>query len=518
MHRRRHSGCVMTKAEPNREDVYEQDNDDKDRASWSRVLTRPEKEAHPLSNYWKALVPIAVGAALLLLPIPEGLKPNAWYYFALFVAVIIALILEPIPAAAVGLIGVTAATVSLLVAPKPADAIKWALSGFQDGTVWLIFVAFMFALGYEKTGLGRRVALNLVKWLGKKTLGLGYAVALADLVLAPFTPSNTARSGGTIFPVIKNIPPLYGSEPGPTARKIGSYLMWTAFATTCLTSSMFLTGLAPNLLALSLVKTTAKIDISWTEWFMGMAPVGVLLFVFLPWIVYKIYPPELKSSPDVPIWAGEELKKMGGIKFKEISMALLALLALGLWIFGGDFINATTVALLVLSLMVMTRIVEWDDVLAHKQAWNVLVWFATLVTMADGLNKVGFLKWFAGGSASALSGYSVMTIVIALTVVYFVVHYMFASLTAHTTALLPVLLTAAIAVPEMPVKLISLLFCYTLGLMGIISPYATGPGPIYYGSGYVSRKDFWRLGLIFGAIYLAAILLIGVPYLRFYLG
>jgi L-tartrate/succinate antiporter len=68
------------------------------------------------------------------------------------------------------------------------------------------------------------------------------------------------------------------------------------------------------------------------------------------------------------------------------------------------------------------------------------------------------------------------------------------------------------------VKLISLLFCYTLGLMGIISPYATGPGPIYYGSGYVSRKDFWILGLIFGAIYLGVLLVIGVPYLRFYLG
>ena len=481
------------------------------------ALARPEKETRPLSNYWKALVPILAGVALLFVPIPEGLTANAWYYFALFVAVVIALILEPIPAAAVGLIGVTAAAVSLLVMPKPADAIKWALSGFQDGTVWLIFVAFMFALGYEKTGLGRRVALNLVKWLGKKTLGLGYAVALADLALAPFTPSNTARSGGTIFPVIKNIPPLYGSEPGPTSRKIGSYIMWTAFATTCLTSAMFLTGLAPNLLALSLVKTTAKIDISWTEWFMGIMPVGVLLFVLLPLIVYKIYPPELKSSPEVPIWAAEELKKMGRITLKEVSMAVLALLALGLWIFGGELINATTVALLVLSLMVMTGIVEWNDVLAHKQAWNVLVWFATLVTMADGLNKVGFLKWFAGGAAGAMSGYSVMTIVVLLTVVYFVVHYMFASLTAHTTALLPVLLTAAIAVPGMPVKLISLLFCYTLGLMGIISPYATGPGPIYYGSGYVSRKEFWTLGLIFGAIYLAVLLLVGVPYLRYYL-
>ena len=481
-------------------------------------LAHREKEVRPMGNYWKAIVPIAAGVVLLLLPVPEGLKPNAWYYFALFVAVIIALILEPISAAAVGLIGVTAATVALLVTPKSADSLKWALSGFQDGTVWLIFVAYMFALGYEKTGLGRRLALNLVKWLGKKTLGLGYAIALVDLVLAPFTPSNTARSGGTIFPVIKSIPPLYGSEPGPTARRIGSYIMWTAFATTCVTSSMFLTGLAPNLLALSLVKTTAKIDISWTEWFMGMAPVGLLLFVCLPWLVYKIYPPELKSSPDVPIWAGEELKRMGRISIKEIAMALLALLALGLWIFGADFVNATTVALLVLSLMIITRIVEWDDVLAHKQAWNVLIWFATLVTMADGLNKVGFLKWFAGGAAGALTGYSVMTIMVALTVVYFVVHYMFASLTAYTTALLPVLLTAAIAVPEMPVKLISLLFCYTLGLMGIISPYATGPGPIYYGSGYVSRKDFWMLGLIFGAIYLAAMLLIGVPYLRLYLG
>lgn len=475
------------------------------------------KATHPMNGYWKALAPIVVGVALLLMPVPEGLKPNAWYYFALFVAVIIALILEPIPAAAVGLIGVTAAAVSLLVVPKPADAIKWALSGFQDGTVWLIFVAFMFALGYERTGLGRRVALNLVKWLGKKTLGLGYAVALADLALAPFTPSNTARSGGTIFPVIKNIPPLYGSEPGPTARKIGAYIMWTAFATTCLTSSLFLTGLAPNLLALSLVKQTAKIDISWTEWFMGMLPVGLLLFLVLPLIVYKIYPPEVKSSPDVPVWAADELKKMGGISVREIGMALLALLALGLWIFGGELINATTVALLVLCLMVIGRIVEWDDVLSNKQAWNVLVWFATLVTMADGLNKVGFLKWFAGGAAAALGGYSVMTIVIALTVVYFVVHYMFASLTAHTTALLPVLLTAAIAVPEMPVKLISLLFCYTLGLMGIISPYATGPGPIYYGSGYISRKEFWTLGLVFGAIYLGVLLLVGVPYLRYYL-
>jgi len=146
-----------------------------------------------------------------------------------------------------------------------AESIKWALSGFADPTVWLIFAAFMFALGYEKTGLGKRIALTLIKRMGRRSLGLGYAVALADLALAPFMPSNTARSGGTIFPIIKNIPPLYGSTPENNPRGLGAYLMWTALATTCVTSSMFLTALAPNLLAQSLVEKTAKIGLTWND-------------------------------------------------------------------------------------------------------------------------------------------------------------------------------------------------------------------------------------------------------------
>ena len=179
--------------------------------------------------------------------------------------------LEPLPGGAIGLIGVTVvAVLSPYVLFSPAElakpgfkaynaAVTWALSGFSNTTVWLIFGAFMFALGYEKTGLGRRIALLLVKKMGRRTLTLGYAVAVADTILAPFTPSNTARSGGTIYPVIRNLPALYDSKPNdPSARRIGSYLMWVAIATTCVTSSMFLTGLAPNLLAIELVNKTAE--------------------------------------------------------------------------------------------------------------------------------------------------------------------------------------------------------------------------------------------------------------------
>lgn len=475
------------------------------------------------STWSKLAIVVAVGVVLALLPVPAGLEPSAWNYFALFVAVVVGLILEPIPAAAVGLVGVVLAallglpfTAKQLADPAfklPAEAIKWVLSGFSNTTVWLIFGAFMFALGYEKTGLGKRIALLLVKLLGKRTLGLGYAVTLADLILAPFTPSNTARSGGTIFPIIRNIPGLYGSEPGETSRKIGSYLMWTALAATCITSSMFLTSLAPNLLAVELVKKTANLEISWTQWFIGFLPVGVLLIALLPLIVYKLYPPEIKSGTEVPAWAAQELKKMSGLSRNEIIMGVLVVLALALWIFGGSFIDATLVALVVISLMVITSIVQWNDIVGNKAAWNVLVWFATLVTLAGGLSSVGFIKWFAASAAGALTGMSVTVVMILLVVLFFVVHYLFASVTAHVTAILPVFLAAGMAIPGMPVNIYALLLCFSLGIMGILTPYATGPSPVYFGSGYVSRKHFWTLGVIFGVIFLIALLVLGTPWL-----
>jgi L-tartrate/succinate antiporter len=466
-------------------------------------------------RYWKFIVPLLIGVGIYLIPVPRGLQPNAWHYFALFSAVIVALILEPIPAAAVGFVGVTLAGVLLLVTPKPADALKWMLSGFTNSTVWLIFIAFMFAKGYEKTGLGRRIALLLVRALGNNTLGLGYAVAMADLVLAPFTPSNTARSGGTIFPIIKNIPPLYDSYPGETSRKIGSYLMWTALATTCITSSMFLTALAPNLLALELVRKTASVNISWAEWAIGFLPVGLFLFAVTPYLVYKIYPPEVKVSHECATWAADELLKIGRITGKEVTMAILGVVALTLWIFGGGWFNldATVVALMVFCAMILTGVISWDDVTGNKEAWNVLAWFATLVALADGLRLVKFLDWFALLTAGALKGIPVLMAVLFFVAIFFVVHYMFASITAHTAALLPVFLAAAMGVPGMPIKLLALMFCYSLGIMGIITPFATGPSPIYYGSGYVPGKDFWRLGLIFGAINLAALLIIGYLYI-----
>jgi anion transporter len=239
---------------------------------------------------WRAGVPLLLALVVDVLPVPDGLNPAAWHYAAIFVAVIAALVTEPLPGPAVGLLGVTVASALLLVEPAPLDSVRWALSGFADSTVWLMFAAFMFALGYQNTGLGRRIALLLVYYLGGRTLGLGYAIALTDLALAPFVPSNTARSGGIVYPIIESIPGLYGSAPGETADRMGAYVMWTAFATTCITSSMFITALAPNLLAVAFMKRIAGIDVTWVGWFVGFLPAGLLLFAAQPLLIYRLCP------------------------------------------------------------------------------------------------------------------------------------------------------------------------------------------------------------------------------------
>lgn len=479
-------------------------------------------------SQWIAFLPIVVTLFIALFPSPSGLEQHAWYFFAIFAGTIVALVVESFPFAAIGLMGATVVTVFApwvlfsaqeLANPKfkaPEQAIKWMLTGWSSTTVWLVFAAFTFALGYEKSGLGRRIALVLVKLMGRRTLLLGYAVMLSDALIAPFTSSNTARSGGIIFPIVRNLPPLYDSKPNdPSSRKIGGYVMWVAFATTGVTSSMFLTALAPNLLCVEIIKKITKVEISWIDWFLAAAPFGIVMLLVLPLLIYWIYPPEIKEGEAVPKWAASELEKIGKISRNEIMLACIVFTAILFWIFGAAIINATTVALVAVSLMIITKIIKWDDIAGNKTAWNTIILLAFLVSLAEGLSRTGFIHWFDQGVAVYMQDFSPIVAMYLLVAIYFFSHYMFASTTPHATAMMPVMLAVGMSVPGMPIKEFALLLAMTHGIMGVITPYATGPAPLYYGAGYIAGKDFWKLGFIFGTIFITALLGISAPIMLF---
>lgn len=466
-----------------------------------------------MSHTFKCVLPVIIGLVVyglqFVVGLPDGVTSNQWLYFSIFLGTIVALVLEPIPAALIGLIGIVVA-VLCKVGPKgsgvldakvsSAAAIKWGLEGFSNSTIWLIFAAFMIGIGYSKSGLGRRIALVLVSKLGKTSLGLGYAVTIAEGILSPFIPSNSARSGGTIYPIVSSIPPMFNSHPNdPSAKKIGSYLCWVALASTCVTSSMFLTALAPNLLAIEVAAKSGVLIPTWGGWFISAAPAMMLLFLLNPYIAYKLYSPEVKKADDVAKWANNELGKLGGITKKEIAMGLISIGGLVFWI-GSKFfgIHSTTTAILMIIAMIFSGILKWDDILSNKPAWSTLVWFSTLVTLAGGLGNVGFLAYLSKTLGVMLSGFSPIVAVLGLVAVFYFIHYFFASGTAHVAALLSVFIAIASGIPGFDASVVTLLMLLSLGIMGIITPYGTGPSPLWFASGYIPSADFWRLGAIFG--------------------
>ncbi len=461
------------------------------------AITASGQERSTGSRVARGIIVIAVGLLIWYSPVPAGVKPQAWHLLAIFIATIFGLILTPLPMGGVVIIGVMMTSLTGILRIVPA------LSGFANNTVWLIVAAFLVARGFISTGLGRRIAFLFIRAFGRKTLGLAYSIVASELVLSPATPSNTARAGGVIYPIVRALSSTFGSEPGDTARKIGAFLMTMEFQATVITSAMFMTAMAPNPLIAELAKKTANVSISWGTWALAASVPGILSLIFVPLLLYKLIPPEIKATPEATEMAHRELERMGPMKRVEKIMLFVFILILVLWATAEwNKIDATVVALLGVGILLVTGVIRWDDVLAEKGAWDALIWFGGLVMMASNLDQLGFMKWFAGAVGGKVAGWAWLSALMALMLVYFYSHYGFASTTAHVTAMYPAFLAVAVAA-KIPPALAALTLGFFSALNAGITHYGTGPAPIYFNAGYVDLKTWWKLGLIISFVNIA---------------
>lgn len=439
---------------------------------------------------WKSFLLVTVlGAIIWFTPVPAGLKPQAWHLLAIFVATIVGVILQPLPMGAMALIGITvSALTNTLTVPQ-------ALSAFADATIWLIVCAFLFARSFIKTGLGSRIAYILMRAIGDKTLKLGYVLCISDLILAPATPSNTARGGGVLYPIVRSLCSAFDSEPNsPSARRIGSYLMVTQFQGNCITSAMFMTAMAANPLVTVLSKQVLGIEISWGLWALAASVPGIVALILMPLFLYKVFPPELKHTPEAKLLASEELDKRGPMSRDEKIVLGVFIGALLLWATSTfTKLNATLVALIGVCVMLIFEVLTWKDILDDKGPWDTLMWMGGLVGMAGFLNTFGFIPWFAKTVGASLAGVSWVPALTILLVVYMYVHYGFASLTAHVTAVFPAFVAVAAAAGAPPF-LAALSLGFLSNLCGGLTHYSTGTAPIYFGAGYVDQGTWWKLG------------------------
>lgn len=440
---------------------------------------------------FRLLICILIGALFFVLPVPAGLSAAGWHVFGIFLATIVGLIIKPVPMGAAALIAVIFLVLSRSV------TITDALSGFSNTTIWLIVMAFFISRGIIKTGLGERIAYLFVKKFGRKTINLAYALAFSDLLIAPAMPSNTARAGGILSPIVRSLSTAFDSNPKDgTERKIGAYLTMTVFQCDMVTSAMFLTAMAANPLTVSIAKDVLGVNITWESWFLAALLPGVLSLILIPIIIYRIDPPEIKETPRASGFAQKKLNDMGPLSKNEKYMIAVFILLVLLWIFGGQFgIDETLTAFIGLAILLLTGVLNWEDVKNEKGAWDTLIWFSVLVMMAQQLNATGMIPWFSTMISSAVSGMNWIAALCILAIIYFYSHYLFASGTAHVSAMYSAFINV-IASAGAPSMMAALLLAYFSNLFGCLTHYGMGPAPVFFGSGYVSQSKWWQIGFI----------------------
>ena len=432
-------------------------------------------------------IPVAVLLVIWLTPTPEGLNPKAWNMFAIFAATIAGILSAPIPSGALMFVGLALAyftkTLSL------GDVLK----GFSSGTVWMIFSAYVLSLGFVQSGLGRRIAYKTLSLFGGSSLGVAYSLGIADMIMAPAMPSVTARSGGIVLPVAKSINQVLGSQPGPSGKKIGDFLVMTCFQFAPITGALFMTGMAANPLCATLAKDGLGVEITWGSWFIAALVPVVLCFIMMPLLTYKLINPELKRTPEAKVMGREELKKMGPMSKQEILVSLgfiLALMGWGTCLITG--LNANAIGLGLVAFLFVTGAVQWKDVLNDKAAWDTVVWFGAIISLATGLTKLGFVKWMSLGFASSLGGLDWIVTFLVLGFAYIYLHYVFATASGHVAAMYVPFAGVAIAAGAPP-AMVAICFGIFSNFMWGITEYAGGPGPIYFGQGYFERPRFYKI-------------------------
>ena len=449
---------------------------------------------------------VLVALLILLLRSFTQVSFQAWSIFAVFIVVILSFILRPYPMGMMVMIGLI-----VLVATKTIT-IHESLAGFADSTVWLVVSAFLLAAAMIDTGLGKRIALWLVSKLGKTIKGLAYAICSSEILLATVMPSNTARGGGVHAPIVNSLSHSLGSRKEDKPKRAGQYLSLVGAHANLIAAAMFMTGMAANPLVSKAVNDVFGIEFGWGTWALGSIVPGLVSMFILPQLIYLLAPPTLTKSEAAQEEASKQLVEMGPMTNREkIMFAVLCLLLL-LW--TTKFIHGmgtTTVALLGVMILLVTRAQTWEDVIQNKLAWDTLVWLGGLLTMANLLLKYGFIQWFVDGVQVAVGGMGGMAAILILGIVFFYSMYAFSMLTAHIAAMAGPFLAVCLAANGQPL-VAAAVFAYFSCLCGCMTNYSSGPIIIYFGLGYVKAPKWFSIGFIVSIFHLIIWIGIGLAW------
>lgn len=454
----------------------------------------------------KSLAILIFGVTLWFVSPPSEINPQAWYLFVIFITTIFSVVFGALNILVASIFGLTTAIFTGTLSTE------MAYSGFSNDIVLLIVMAFLIAKAVVKSGLGNRIALMIIQRFGKTTLGLSYSLIATDMIIAPAFPSNTARSG-LLFPIVYSVSIANGSSPDDgTEKKLGSFLMFSSMVGLGLSSALWLTAMAVNPAGAAIAKEYG-IEINFGTWVLAaVVPTLIAAFV-LPWILFKIFPPEIKKTPEAPIYSQSKLKEMGKMSRDEIITAVVFVVLVTAWALSDTFgIDRTAIAFLGLGSLVVTNVFNMTDIRKEGEALSTMIWFAILYMMSTALNELGFMNYVGNFLALQIESFSSPVALIFLVFVYILLHYLFVSQTAHLLALFGVFMGAGVKLGVNPVPLAFMLL-FATNYFSTITPQGSSANILYISSGYIKPIEVYKYGGIMTIISYIIYMVFGLGWL-----
>jgi divalent anion:Na+ symporter, DASS family len=450
--------------------------------------------------------PFAMATAIWFIPVPEGLTPQAWHLFAVFITAIVSVLLGIYP-----LLTSTTLAVGAVVLTDTTSAAK-AFAGFANTSVLLVVIAFLVAQAVVKSGLGRRISLFMVSLFGRSSLGLAYSIILTDAAIAPAFPSNTAR-GGVLYPIVLSVAQGSGSHPDdPQGRRLGGYLMFSAMASLAISSALWMTATSANPIAIQVAQKYG-VNVGFGQWLIASSVPALVIILVLPWLLARLFPPGVGATPEAPANARKALAELGPLSREERITAVAFILMVSGWIFADRLhLNVTSIAFAGLGVLLLTGVLTAHDIATQGDTLATFLWLAVLFALSGQLNELGFMGYVGQRLASYMGGLSWPITYAALVLLYVAIHYVFVSQSSQVLALLGVFLDVGIR-GGVPPTLMAFSLFFASSYFSVITPQGGSQNVIFVGSGYLTQRELYRLGFLTTLFFLLVFLTVGTGWI-----
>lgn len=392
--------------------------------------------------------------------------------------------------------------------------IKEACSNYANPTIYLFMGGFLIAIGMEKSGLHKRIALKILWLTGSSANSIIFGFLLATAFISMWV-SNTATTL-MMIPIALSVARIVKEQAEHMGERVSlanfntCIMLGVAYAAN-IGGAATLIGTPPNVVLSGILKEILNVELSFGAFMMLGVPLMLIMLVVCYFIMAVwIYPNHIGKLSNLKGIIGTEIKKLGKMCKREKAVSVIFGLTAFLWVFGQPInhligikiLDDTIVAifggllmfLVPLDLKAKEFILEWKD--TQRLPWNILLLFGGGLCLADGMQRAGLMTEIGNWVLLNIHVHPFLLLLILIGIMLMMTELM--SNVALATIFIPVVIGIAQSIGMSPVV-------YAVGVAvassyAFMLPIGTPPNAIVYGTGNVTMKQMVRVGIILNLI------------------